>query len=177
MSDRKLEQAMKAFQQGDLKGFNTLYEALHRLVFYVVYGIVKDYALAEDLLQEVFIRLYERKEDFRREGSVKAWILQIARHLALNEKKRREKVVVSDRAIDALRTDRHQAIPETPLIDLAKDRLAEDEFLIVMLCVVEGYPRREVGKLLNLSTSGVTWKLNQALERLRTWWEGGLSDG
>jgi len=36
-----------------------------------------------------------------------------------------------------------------------------------MLCVVEGYKRREVAKMYNLSTSGVTWKLNNALEKLR----------
>lgn len=165
---------MKAFQEGDVKGFNTLYDALHRLVFYVVYGIVKDYQLAEDLLQNVFLTIYERKEDYRRRGSVKAWVLQIARNMALNERKKQQRVVVSEtETIDALNKHQSTTMPETPLIDLAKDMLPEDEFLIVMLYVVEGYTRREVGKLLNLSTSGVTWKLNQALERLRNMMEGG----
>ena len=45
---------------------------------------------------------------------------------------------------------------DTPLIDLASRILEEDEFNIVMLCVVEKYKRREVAKLFNLSTSRVT---------------------
>lgn len=174
MTNRKLESAMKAFQNGDVDGFNTIYQAIHRLVFYVIYGIVKDYQRAEDLLQNVFMTVYEKKDEYRKKESVKAWIIQIARNMALNEWKREQRVVVSERdTIDAIHKKENEANPDTPLIDLAKDILPEDEFLIVMLCVVEGYTRREVGKLLNLSTSGVTWKLNRALEQLRTTIEGG----
>ena len=58
------------------------------------------------------------------------------------------------------------------LIDLAAKNLPEDEFMILMLCVCERYQRREVA-IMKLSVSGVTWKLNRALDKLRKLAKGG----
>lgn len=172
MSNKKLESCMKSFQNGDLDGFNRIYESTNRMVFYLIYSIVKDYQLAEDLLQNVYITVYEKKDYYHPSGSVKAWIMQIARNLAINAYNRKQReIIVDNETFDGLDTTTSNT--ERPLIDLAQELLAEDEFLIVMLCVTEGYTRKEVGKLLHLSTSGVTWKLNQALEKLRKAVKGG----
>ena len=45
-----------------------------------------------------------------------------------------------------------------------------------MLCICEGYKRREVAEITGLSTSGVTWKLHNALEKLKSITEGGAID-
>jgi RNA polymerase sigma-70 factor, ECF subfamily len=47
-------------------------------VLYVAYSYVKDYRLAEDIAQEVFIRFYQRYDSFRNESSLKTWIIRIA---------------------------------------------------------------------------------------------------
>ncbi|MFI8684442.1 sigma-70 family RNA polymerase sigma factor [Rossellomorea sp. NPDC077527] len=47
-------------------------------VLYIAYSYVKDYRLAEDIAQEVFIRFYQRYDSFRHESSLKTWIIQIA---------------------------------------------------------------------------------------------------
>ncbi len=173
MFDRnKLEKYMLMLKEGDTSAFTYIYEQTHRMVFYIIYPIVKDYALAEDVMQNVFINIYEKIDLYKDNISPKAWIATIARNLAINEyKKLKKNVTVDVDTMDALIPDKQT--PETPLIDLAESSLPEDEFLIVMLCVCEGYKRREVAEILNLSISGVTWKLNNALEKLKILTEGG----
>ncbi len=163
----RLEKSMQQLKDGDSGAFDVIYEETNRMVFYIVYPIVKDYGRAEDLTQDVFMKVYEKIHLYATPNSAKAWIAMIARNLALNEYKKlkREEIVDTDEA-DLLESDR-PVRAETPLIDLAAKHLNEDEFTVVMLCVGEGFKRREVAKMLDLSPSGVTWKLDQALKKLR----------
>ena len=161
---KRLENSMIALKNGDDSQFDIIYEETHRLVFYVIYSVLKNKTDAEDVLQQVYMKVYEKIHQFT--DSPKAWICSIAKNLALNfyQKKAKEKVSFVENIKDI---PENNANLDTPLIDLASRILEEDEFNIVMLCVVEKYKRREVAKLFNLSTSGVTWKLHHALEKLR----------
>jgi len=163
----RLEKSMQQLKNGDTSAFEEIYEQTHRMVFYIVYGIVKDYGKAEDLTQDVFMKIYEKIDTYNRSVSAKAWIGMIAKNMAINEYKRRVKQPLMDHDTADLLRDEKPSRYETPLIDLASKHLSEDEFTIVMLCVGEGYTRKEVGEIFNLSTSGVTWKLKQALDKLR----------
>ncbi|HHU55130.1 MAG TPA: RNA polymerase sigma factor [Acholeplasmataceae bacterium] len=163
-NSKLLEQSMEKLKQGDVSSFDIIYKETHRLVFYVIYQILQNKTLCEDIMQDVYIKVYQKISTYQNQNSPKAWICMIARNLALNELKRRERVQI----LDQDKINEIQAkYEETPLIDLASKILPEDEYLILMMCVVEGYRRREVAKIFNLSTSGVTWKLNQALTKLK----------
>lgn len=155
---------MLALKNGDDSYFEIIFEQTHRLVYYIIYSILKNKEDSEDVMQEVYMKIYEKINQYT--DSPKAWISRIARNLAINKYNKNKK-----EHVNYLDDDVIESIPsfkeETPLIDMAVKLLPEDEFMIVMLCVVEKYTRREVGKLYNLSTSGVTWKLNTALEKIR----------
>ena len=53
------------------------------------------------------------------------------------------------------------------LIDLAKRLLADDEFSILMLVTACSYKRKEIGKMLGIPISTVTWKYQNALLKMR----------
>lgn len=164
---KKLEQNMQLLKKGDVNCFDIIYEQTHRMVFYIIYQIVKDHSRSEDVMQNVYMKIYEKIDMYEANTSAKAWIASIARNLAINEyNKHKKETIIDIDDFDYISDDSSQRT-ETPLIDLASKHLEEDEFLIVMMCVVEGYRRREVAKIVNLSTSGVTWKLDQALKKLR----------
>ena len=55
-----------------------LMEAYSQDVFHVVLGYVKDRHVAEDLAQDVFIKVYDHMDSFRQESSYKTWIMKIA---------------------------------------------------------------------------------------------------
>ncbi len=159
----RLEQNMKRLQAGELESFDEIYEQTNRLVYYVIYQIVKDHDLTQDLLQNTYMQIIKKIKDYKPTNAPKAWIVQIARNLSLNEiKLRNREVLVFQEDLDI-----QEKKEETPLIDLAQANLPEDEFLILMLCIGEGLTRREVAKNLGLSTSGVTWKLQQAMKKMQ----------
>ena len=164
-NEKELEKGMQALKNGDESGFNIIYDQTHRLVYYVIFSILRDSYISEDIMQNTYIKVYQNIKSYQ-SNAPKAWITTIARNLAINEynRKKHEKMVDIEE-FDLIPDENERK--DTPLIDLAAKILDEDEFMIVMLCIVEGYKRREVAKLTNLSTSGVTWKLNNALEKLR----------
>ncbi|MCA1057204.1 sigma-70 family RNA polymerase sigma factor [Rossellomorea aquimaris] len=47
-------------------------------IYYIVYSYVKDHSLAEDLTQEVFVKVYKKMDSFREESSLKTWIVRMA---------------------------------------------------------------------------------------------------
>ena len=79
-SDRHLIQAMQA---GDAAAFDMLLERHETSVRRCLLRIVNDDA-AEDLLQEVFLRLWTRSEQWQGHGALRAWLLRAATNLALN---------------------------------------------------------------------------------------------
>ncbi len=67
----------------DVRAFETLYDAYHRLVFGIGLRVLGDAALAEDLTQSVFMKIWANPERFR-EGSFSAWITRVARNASLD---------------------------------------------------------------------------------------------
>ena len=99
-------------------------------------------------------------------GNAVAWISTIAKNLAINEynKKKKAPLYLNNDIEDYVNPKEYK---DSPTIQLAMNILSEDEFLILILSVVQNYTRKSLAEMFNLSTSGVTYKLNQALTKLK----------
>ena len=78
------ENLMRAIQEGDGRAFDVLFERLEGLVRRRLARIVRSQAAAEDLTQEVFLRVWTRSEQWAGRGKVAGWLVRIATNLALN---------------------------------------------------------------------------------------------
>lgn len=164
-NEKRLKKYMEKLKLGDLNAMDVIYDETHKLVYYHAYHILKDPYLTEDILQDTYLKLLENIKSYDNKNP-RAYITTIAKNLSLNLiKKERRQVLVEETTLDVIIDEDS----ETPLIELASHILEEDEFMILIYCVVEGKTRARVGEMLNLSTSGVTYKLNLALEKLRTY--------
>lgn len=167
----KLKQAMKQLKNGHHDAMDVIYDITNRMVFYQIYRIVKRKDVAEEIMQDVYMKVFQHRA-FYQEDQPKSWIMRIAKNEAINHYHKQSRETLVDVETLNQPTDDKS---ETPLIDMAARILDEDEFFIVMQCVVEGKTRQTVAKALNLSTSGVTFKLNVALEKLKNQLEGGTN--
>lgn len=82
----------------DESTFDQIYSEYNKLVFYVIYQIVKDQEITKDLVQETFLTVYNKIDQYNG-GNFKYWILQIAKHLAINYHDRvinKEKNIIKD---------------------------------------------------------------------------------
>jgi RNA polymerase sigma-70 factor, ECF subfamily len=82
---------MVAFQQGDSTAFEQLLDKYHRLIVNFIYKFVNNAAEAEELAQEVFLRIYRARNSYEPKARFAAWIYRIATNLGLKAagKKRR----------------------------------------------------------------------------------------
>ena len=65
-------------------GFDEAFTLHHRAVFRAAYALVRDAGLAEDVTQEVFLKLYQHIDSLRDEEHVRPWLLRVASNTALN---------------------------------------------------------------------------------------------
>src|SRR5712692_7851218 len=89
-------------QAGDRTAFEEIVRAYARLVWASVYGLVRDRAWTEDIVQETFLRAWESLNDLKEPGAFRGWLLTIARRLAWR------------RAELSGRDDLAPDVPETP---------------------------------------------------------------
>ncbi len=164
-NEKRLKKYMEKLKLGDLNAMDVIYDETHKLIYYHAYHILKDPYLTEDIVQDTYLKLLENIKSYDNKNP-RAYITTIAKNLSLNLiKKERRQVLVEETTLDVL-VDENS---ETPLMELASHILEEDEFMILIYCVVEEQTRKRVGEMMNLSTSGVSYKLNLALEKLRNY--------
>jgi RNA polymerase sigma-70 factor (ECF subfamily) len=82
------EELMEHLRQGQKDALSVLFDRHYRLVFSVAIRILRDHGEAEDLMQEVFLDILRKVDQFDpAKGSAKTWILQYAYHRSLNRQK------------------------------------------------------------------------------------------
>src|SRR4030065_2495028 len=85
------DELVKASLEGDKMAFGEIVNRYRKLVARTVKGMLGDSVYAEDIGQEVFIKLYHSLSEFRGEAKLSTYIQKIAINLTLNEIKRRKR--------------------------------------------------------------------------------------
>ena len=98
---------------GDESGFNYLVEKHYRAMIHFLFRMVRNQAVAEELAQEVFLRIYRSRASYEPTARFTTWMFRIATHLALNWL-RDEK---NERATERLDEDRGSDMPARELPD------------------------------------------------------------
>ena len=162
-----LDKFIKKFMNGDASAFDEVYNRTRKSVYYVALAILRDKALAEDIMQTTYMRVLKNIQNYTLGTNASAWIIKIAKNEAINMKK----VRMREQSVDEYENLALFGVnePDTygELTDLAKRLLADDEFSILMLVTACGYKRKEIGKMLDMPTPTVTWKYQNALLKIR----------
>ena len=83
---------MVAFQQGNHFAFDQLLDKYHRPIVNFIYKIVNNAAEAEELAQEVFLRIYRARDGYEPKARFAAWIYRIATNVSLKEASRKRRM-------------------------------------------------------------------------------------
>ncbi|HKK78046.1 MAG TPA: sigma-70 family RNA polymerase sigma factor [Phaeodactylibacter sp.] len=163
-------------KDGDQAAFRHIVEQHQQQVRATVHGMLGDTAEADDVAQEVFIRLYRALPDFREEAKLSTYLSRIAINLSLNELKRRKRkgrwltftrqdgpeAGISDQSVDPERQEMRDALQK------ALQTLEPEFRAVVILRLVEGYPVKETADILQLPPGTVASRLARAQQKLRT---------
>ncbi len=150
-----------------------MYETLYPVIFQVSYRITSNAALAEDLCQEAFIKLFERDHPLPDLDQTKYWLIRVVRNISLNHEKRKTR---ERKALERLKkiVPRYGESGETELIreetkTSVQQALGKIPYHLRMPIVLKEYGGlnyKEIGAILGISEGNVKIRVYRARERL-----------
>ena len=193
MADPRVEYAALSDQEvvarareGREPAYRELIRRYERPVFSLVFRMVRDRELAEDLTQETFVKALNAVESYRPEFKFSSWIFKIANNAAIDHLRRRELQTLSlegspnaltPEAIEATALQLRDRL-ETPLeelearelggqIEVAIARLRPEYRSCILLRHVEGRAYEEIAEMLDLPLGTVKTYIHRARNELR----------
>jgi RNA polymerase sigma-70 factor (ECF subfamily) len=169
------EELVKASRNGDKKAFEVIVDSYRKMVARTIKGMLGDSVYAEDIGQEVFIKLYYSLPEFRGDSKLSTYIQKIAVNMTLNELKKRKRVFAlfsqkGDEEISGLDIadsdagDRNEA---AEIINKALMALEPGFRIVVTMRMLQGYSTRETAEILNLPVGTVLSRLSRSQAQLR----------
>ncbi|MGH7524716.1 MAG: RNA polymerase sigma factor [Gemmatimonadales bacterium] len=173
--EARIDATVREAQRGDDSAFAALYDAHASRVYALCLRLSADRAAAEELMQDVFVRVWERLDSYRGESSFATWLHRVAVNTVLEEarsgRRRRLRVrIAADFAGIAAEFDAPAAAPEPGVaMDLegAVASLPDGARAVFVLHDVEGYGHAEVGALLGIAEGTSKAHLFRARRLLR----------
>ena len=163
---------IEAVGTGDIPAFEKLIQKYRNSVLNFIYKYLGDRFGAEDLAQEVFLRVYSSSAEFEPRGKVSTWIFKIAYNLSMNEILRRKRLcliadTVEENGIELAAPNPVDGLELKEILMDAIARLPEKQKAAVLLRVNEELSYSEIGNVLSVSVSSVESLLFRARENLR----------
>jgi RNA polymerase sigma-70 factor, ECF subfamily len=168
------EELMSRLKGGDIEAFNGLYDRYsRRLLYFICRMLSGDEALAQDVLQEVFLAMVENKGRFRRGNRFSTWIFTIARNKIKNIYRFRSGKSFQDIAANEERLFFSDAVDVR--MDMKKFKrslagelaaLSEEERGTFWLRFQEGFAAREIGEILGCPEGTVHSRLHTIIKKI-----------
>lgn len=168
------ESALKACAAGDPEGLRWLYEREARWLHGVALRLLRDRALAQDVLQDAFLQIWSRAASFQPgRGSARGWIYTVVRHRALDVQRRRGREQPLDEGLEPPGLDLLAAPPsgrfpgELQALERCLARLDEAKRACILRAFVEGHTHEQIARHLATPVGTVKSWIRRGLISLR----------
>lgn len=170
-------QVIEACQQGDRDAFKCLFETYKDKVFsFAVYSSGGDRSLAEDVTQQIFLKLFTAIRQFRGESEFTTWLYRLVVNACLDERRRRrrlspwettEQTAAMNNVSDRKPQERQYARLEVAeAVRLAIGELKPKFRLPILLKYIEGLSYEEIADVMGCSKGTVASRLNRGHSQL-----------
>ena len=180
------EELLRRFNDGDAEAFATLVRRYERPLYNFILRSVRRRERADELLQDVFLKVVQRSRDFKGNSKLSTWIYTIARNLCIDHS--RKMVFRRHKSLDAPgrassedgptlldRTAAHGAEPDRAAVaeDLrqriadAVEELPEEQKDVFLMRQVQGMRFKEIAEVIGIPENTVKSRMRYALERLQ----------
>jgi RNA polymerase sigma-70 factor (ECF subfamily) len=199
MTENKKHSAQKdtlliqAFMEGDSRAFDQLVLRHKDRVFNLCYGFFNDYQEANDIAQEIFIKVFKSIKKFRQESSFSTWLYRVAINTCKNRIKSLEyRFTKWRKSIDNPSTKEEESAtmeikngsmsPSERLVQKERlstvrgaiNSLTNGKKTMILLRDIEGFSYEEIAKITGLNIGTVRSKLSRARNDLRAKLEGAV---
>jgi RNA polymerase sigma-70 factor (ECF subfamily) len=150
-----------------------LVETYSRLLFRVAHSVLRSRAEAEDVVQDVFVRVIERRRSLQTIRDMRVWLIRIAWNLALDRRRRIRPAQMDEcfaeslAASDAPADERLAEAERMKAVLREMERLPKAERQVLLLATIEELETAEMAQVVGRSESAVRALLSRARTRLR----------
>lgn len=161
---------MERVRARDVEAFEALYDGYHRLVFGIALRIASDTALAEDVTQSIFLKLWNTPEAFR-EGNFPGWLSRVTRNRALDVVRSRANQpnaeIPADVPAEASTDATVFARIDAQRVRGALSELNEEQRTPIELGFFAGITHEEIARRTGIPLGTIKTRIRTGLRRLR----------
>lgn len=171
---------IRQFKSGDVKGFNEIVRKYQKQVYWVIRKLVLDHDEADDITQEVFIKVHSALKDFREESNLFTWLYRIATNYSLNHIKKvkvRNTISVEtviepiesvDKRSDEIIDDQTRRI----VLEEAIETLPPQQRAVFNMRYYDQLPYDDIAEILGKSTGGIKANYFHAVKKIGEYVKG-----
>jgi RNA polymerase sigma-70 factor, ECF subfamily len=162
------EELARRLQRREPRAMADFYDRFGRLAYSVIFAIVRDSATAEDLVQETFLRVWNRVHAFEAgKGALGPWVLTIARNRAIDHIRSRSARM--DRNVYELDVREHPSL----FVDMERDLLNTDHARVIATAIAKLNTNQqkviELAYYEGLSQTEMAERMGEPLGTVKTW--------
>jgi RNA polymerase sigma-70 factor (ECF subfamily) len=171
---------MKRIQARDSNALDELYDLYNRLLFGMVISIVKKREEAEDLLQEIFIKIWNKADSFdAKQGNAYSWIVTLARNTAIDRirskgyKTQQKQSVSIHEPLFSLEGDTYDPMETTifsdraELVKQALEQIPAKQSEVIKIAYYRGMTQPEIARSLDMPLGTVKTRTRQGMIKLK----------
>ena len=170
-SGQQIPELVRRAQGGDVAAFEQLYREHEGRVYAVCLRMVANVSRAEELTQDVFVRIWEMLASFRGESAFSSWLHRVAVNVVLADVRSTQRYQQRVTAVDDLgpydHGTSHVNAGESIDLETAMARLPKQARAIFVLHDIEGYRHEEIAKSMGLAVGTTKAQLHRARKLLR----------
>jgi len=171
VNNAELACKFNSIRDGGKTAFEEIYNDMKTPVYTIIFRITRDEALSEDILQEVFVKLFLSPLGPSIKN-LRAYVFQMARNLAVNGMKKQPRHIPLDKISNTV----HQPMDDASLridIEDALKALPAQDCEIVTLHLIGDLKFREIAEIMGIPLGTALWKYRQAIGKLQKSISGG----
>jgi RNA polymerase sigma-70 factor (ECF subfamily) len=166
---------IERIKQGDTAAFATLVDKHKDMVFTICVKIVRKAEDAEELAQDVFLKVYEKLESFRGDARFSTWLYRIAYNAAISKTRKRRLEVealddftINNYSVDDVKEELQTIDKEEQqvLLKKAMESLSDDDYLIIKLFYLKELPVKDISEITGLSQANIKVKLHRIRKKM-----------
>ncbi len=159
---------IERLREGDKNALYSLYDRYSGALFGVVLRMCRDRGMAEDLLQEIFLTIWEKIDQFDpSKGKFYTWAYRIARNKTLNALRKSDPLIQKEDLSVYKDIEAKKEVQEFDTLYMEIDKLEEHHKKVIELIYFKGLTHREAHKVMDVPLGTFKSYVRQALNRLR----------
>lgn len=168
IDEKEIHELFEKMRQTDLKAYEELYKKYYNLVYNIAFSVLKNYENAEDIAQNVFVKIGNLEQEKLPKNYEASWLYTVTKNECISFiRKNKETSSIENRIENENEKNEIETVIQNSSYQNLLESLEQVEKQIIFLKIEEGYSFKEISKLLKMPMGTVQWKYYKSLHSLK----------